>query len=129
MELKRKFELELIDQEDPDNSFKLVEIISLQDNVLRGAFECKLDNCNFYSEAGYEIDIVGTVTVRILVTVDLNVRRVKRSELLSYRILSSNFDTSETKDYISNVLIGYYDSSSKDSVSFGVVLTEKEFCI
>ena len=129
MELKRKFEIELIDEAYIDESFKLIEINSLQDNELSGVFECELDNCNFYSEAGYEIDIVGTVTVRILVTVDLNVRRVKRSELLSYRILSSNFDTSETKDYISNVLIGYYDSSSKDSVSFGVVLTEKEFCI
>ena len=38
MELKRKFELELVDQEDPDNTFKLVEIISLQDNILRGVF-------------------------------------------------------------------------------------------
>lgn len=129
MELKRKFEIELIDEAYIDESFKLIEINSLQDNELSGVFECELDDCNFYSEAGYKIDIVGTVTVRILVTVDLNVRRVKRSELLSYRILSSNFDTSETKDYISNVLIGYYDSSSKDSVSFGVVLTEKEFCV
>ena len=129
MELKRKFELELVDQEDPDNAFKLVEINSLQDNELSGVFECELDDCNFYSESGYKIAIAGTITVRILVTVDLNVRRVKRSELLSYRILSSNFDTPEIKGYISCVLIGYYDSSSKGGVSFGVVLTEKEFCI
>ena len=74
-------------------------------------------------------DLVGAVTIAVLATVDLNMRRVKRSELLSYRILGLNFDTNETKDYISKVLIGYYDSSSRDSVSFGVALTEKEFCI
>ena len=130
MELKRKFELELIDQEDPDNSFKLVEIISLQDNVLRGAFECKLDDFSMYYETDYDsTDLIGVVTITVLATVDLDKNSVKGNQLARYNIHSINIDTPEAEEYIADTLDIYYKYGEINSVMFDAVLTEKEFCI
>lgn len=130
MELKRKFELELVDQEDPDNSFKLVEIISLQDNVLRGAFECKLDDFSMYYETDYDsTDLIGVVTITVLATVDLDKNSVKGNQLARYNIHSINIDTPEAEEYIADTLDIYYKYGEINSVMFDAVLTEKEFCI
>lgn len=130
MELKRKFELELIDQEDPDNSFNLVEIISLHDDILRGVFECKLDDFSMYYETENDwTDLVGAVTIRVLATVDLDKGRVKSNQLASYSIHSINIDTPEAEEYIADTLDIYYKYGEINSVMFDVVLTEKEFCI
>lgn len=130
MGLKRKFELELVDQEDPDNSFKLVEIISLQDNVLRGVFECKLDDFSMYYENDYDsTDLIGVVTITVLATVDLDKNSVKGNQLARYNIHSINIDTPEAEEYIADTLDIYYEYGEINSVMFDVVLTEKEFCI
>lgn len=130
MELKRKFELELIDKEDIENSFELVEIISLQDNVLRGVFECKLDDFSMYYETDYDsTDLIGAVTIRVLATVDLEKNNVKSNQLASYNIRNINIDTPETEEYIADTLEIYYEYGEINSVVFDVVLTEKEFCI
>ena len=130
MELKRKFEIELVDQEDPDNIFKLVEIISLQDNVLRGAFECKLDDFSMYYETDYDsTDLIGVVTITVLATVDLDKNSVKGNQLARYNIHSINTDTPEAEEYIADTLDIYYKYGEINSVMFDVVLTEKEFCI
>ena len=130
MELKRKFEIELVDQEDPDNIFKLVEIISLQDNVLRGAFECKLDDFSMYYETDYDsTDLIGVVTITVLATVDLDKNSVKGNQLARYNIHSINIDTPEAEEYIADTLDIYYKYGEINSVMFDVVLTEKEFCI
>lgn len=130
MELKRKFELELVDQEDPDNSFKLVEIISLQDNVLRGAFECKIDDFSMYYETDYDsTDLIGVVTITVLATVDLDKNSVKGNQLTRYNIHSINIDTPEAEEYIADTLDIYYKYGEINSVMFDAVLTEKDFCI
>ena len=130
MELKRKFELELVDQEDPDNTFKLVEIISLQDNTLRGVFECKLDDFSMYYETDYDsTDLTGVVTITVLATVDLDKNNVKGNQLARYNIHSINIDTLEAEEYIADTLEIYYEYGEINSVVFDVVLTEKEFCI
>ena len=130
MELKRKFEIELVDQEDPDNIFKLVEIISLQDNVLRGAFECKLDDFSMYYETDYDsTDLIGVVTITVLANVDLDKNSVKGNQLARYNIHSINIDTPEAEEYIADTLDIYYKYGEINSVMFDAVLTEKEFCI
>lgn len=130
MEIKRKFELELIDREDVENSFELVEIISLQDNILRGVFECKLDDFSMYYETDYDsTDLIGAVTVRVLATVELDKNNVKNNQLASYNIRNINIDTPETEEYIADTLEIYYKYGEINSVVFDVVLTEKDFCI
>lgn len=130
MEIKRKFELELIDKEDVENSFELVEIISLQDNVLRGVLECKLDDFSMYYETDYDsTDLIGAVTIRVLATVDLDKNNVKNNQLASYSIRNINIDTPEVEEYIADTLEIYYEYGEINSVVFDVVLTEKDFCI
>jgi hypothetical protein len=130
MELKRKFELELIDREDVENSFELVEIISLQDNELRGVFECKLDDFSMYYEDDLDsTDLIGAVTIRVLATVELDKNNVKNNQLASYNIRNINIDTPETEEYIADTLEMYYAYGEINSVVFDVVLTEKDFCI
>lgn len=130
MEIKRKFELELIDREDVENSFELVEIISLQDNELRGVFECKLDDFSMYYEDDLDsTDLIGAVTIRVLATVELDKNNVKYNQLASYNIRNINIDTPETEEYIADTLEMYYAYGEINSVVFDVVLTEKEFCI
>lgn len=130
MELKRKFEIELIDKEDIENSFELVEIISLQDNELRGVFECKLDDFSMYYEDDLDsTDLVGAVTIRVLATVELDKNNVKNNQLASYNIRNINIDTPETEEYIADTLEMYYAYGEINSVMFDAVLTEKEFCI
>ena len=130
MEIKRKFELELIDREDVENSFELVEIISLQDNELRGVFECKLDDFSMYYEDDLDsTDLIGAVTIRVLATVELDKNNVKNNQLASYNIRNINIDTPETEEYIADTLEMYYAYGEINSVMFDVVLTEKDFCI
>lgn len=130
MEIKRKFELELIDKEDIENSFELVEIISLQDNELRGVFECKLDDFSMYYEDDLDsTDLIGAVTIRVLATVELDKNNVKSNQLASYNIRNINIDTPETEEYIADTLEMYYAYGEINSVVFDVVLTEKDFCI
>jgi hypothetical protein len=130
MEIKRKFELELIDREDVENSFELVEIISLQDNELRGVFECKLDDFSMYYEDDLDsTDLIGAVTIRVLATVELDKNNVKNNQLASYNIRNINIDTPETEEYIADTLEIYYEYGEINSVVFDVVLTEKDFCI
>ena len=130
MEIKRKFELELIDREDVENSFELVEIISLQDNELRGVFECKLDDFSMYYEDDLDsTDLIGAVTIRVLATVELDKNNVKNNQLASYNIRNINIDTPETEEYIADTLEMYYAYGEINSVVFDVVLTEKDFCI
>jgi hypothetical protein len=130
MEIKRKFELELIDREDVENSFELVEIISLQDNELRGVFECKLDDFSMYYEDDLDsTDLIGAVTIRVLATVELDKNNVKNNQLASYNIRNINIDTPETEEYIADTLDIYYKHGEINSVVFDVVLTEKDFCI
>lgn len=130
MELKRKFELELIDKEDVENSFELVEIIGLQDNVLKGVFECKLDDFSMYYETDYDsTDLIGAVTIRVLATIELDKNNVKNNQLASYNIRSINIDTPEAEEYIADTLEIYYEYGEINSVVFDVVLTEKDFCI
>ena len=130
MEIKRKFELELIDREDVENSFELVEIISLQDNELRGVFECKLDDFSMYYEDDLDsTDLIGVVTITVLATVDLDKNSVKGNQLARYNIHSINIDTPEAEEYIADTLDIYYKYGEINSVMFDAVLTEKEFCI
>lgn len=130
MELKRKFEIELIDKEDIENSFELVEIVSLQDNELRGIFECRLDDFSMYYEDDYDsTDLIGAVTIRVLATVELEKNKVKNNQLASYNIRNINIDTPETEEYIADTLEMYYAYGEINSVVFDVILTEKDFCI
>lgn len=113
MEIKKKSEIELIDENYPDDCFECIEIISSQDNELRGIFKCRLDDFSEYytTRTGEEVNIVGVITVKMLVTVDLNERRVKKCELASYDIRSINADTPEIREYVFDVLNEYYNSN------------------
>lgn len=102
----------------------------MQDNVLRGAFECKLDDFSMYYETDYDsTDLIGVVTITVLATVDLDKNSVKGNQLARYNIHSINIDTPEAEEYIADTLEIYYEYGEINSVVFDVVLTEKDFCI
>jgi len=108
--LKRTYEIVLTDGFVSDEKLELVDIISLNNNILCGIFEAVIDFSDVFYDDNMreEVNYTAKIKLQIKATIDLDSLDVKDFSLLKYNILNISLQQVGLLLYIDDMLNDYY---------------------
>lgn len=123
--LKRTCEIVLIDENNRDEKFELVDVLSLEDNALCGIFEATISFSDvFYTDDfQQEINFAVKTKVQLKVTVDLDNLSVNDFSLLKLDILNIDVQRIDVLKYIEDLISAYYSSKQYNEYALYCVPT------
>ena len=108
--LKRNYEIVLTDGFVNDEKLELVDIISLNNDILCGVFEIVIDLFDVFYDDNMreEVNYTAKIKLQIKVTIDLDNLDVKDFSLLKYNILNISLQRVGLLLHIDDMLNDYY---------------------
>lgn len=108
--LKRTCEIVLTDGFVSDEKLELVDIISLNSNILCGIFETVIDFSDVFYDNNMqeEVNYTAKIKLQIKATIDLDSLDVKDFSLLKYNILNISLQQAGLLLHIDDMLNDYY---------------------
>lgn len=128
--LIREFDIVIKENEYRD-AHHLVEMLSVEDNILTGIFQVKKRYHDYYVDNNEnETELRGLIDVKIKAKIDLVYERVICNKLVECIIQDLNTTDPKILDYVKESINNYYDSDNPyfETVWFDVVaLIGKDF--
>ena len=123
--LKRTYEIVLIDENNRDEKFELVDVLSLKDNTLCGVFEATNSFSDVFYNDDYqeEVNFAVKTKVQLKSTIDLDSLSVNDFSLLKLDILNIDVQQLDVLKYIDDLMYEYYSSQQYNKYSLYYVPT------
>lgn len=123
--LKRTYEIVLIDENNRDEKFELVDVLSLKDNTLCGVFEATNSFSDVFYNDDYqeEVNFAVKTKVQLKSTIDLDSLSVNDFSLLKLDILNIDVQQLDVLKYIDDLMHEYYSSQQYNKYSLYYVPT------
>lgn len=130
MKVYREYDIELYSEynHNDDNDFDLINVISVEDNMLEGIFLCRnYQYKGLFKENGKEKKITGTLKVKIRAKVNLEYMNMVHYSLVDCSIISLNLTIDELEEKVIEHIKRRFDSHNKFCENLQVHYILKDF--